>query len=214
LLGKPQETLPPDWIQDLRLPYVDQYNDEINKRESEIDEISVQIKQLKDTKSKILEYTKLLYCDGKELEDIFKNCLTKLGGKVDPAKYADEEYCLTYEGKEFPVEAKGVSKSIALTHLRQLIDYMLKYDEATNEKTKGILLGNPWKNKPLADRNLGGTPNFPDNVIQRAMDMNIALVSSVDFFKVFCEFLEEKVSGDDILKKITSGTGLVDFSIS
>ena len=88
---------------------------------------------------------------------------------------------------------------------------MLKYDEETGLKSKGILLGNPWKNLPLKQRNTSEKPNFPSNVVSRAKDMNIALISSVDFFKAFCSFLEDKTIGDSILSKIVNTSGPVDF---
>ena len=42
--------------------------------------------------------------------------------------------------------------------------------------------------------------------------MNIALVSSTDFFKAFCSFLENKVDGNSILNKIISNSGVIDLS--
>jgi hypothetical protein len=110
------------------------------------------------------------------------------------------------------VEAKGVTKSISLTHLRQLIDYMLKYEEQTGVAVKGILLGNPWKNLPIEQRDTTGKPSFPPNVISRAKDMKIALISSTNFFKAFCSFLKHKKIGTSILNKIVNANGVVDFS--
>jgi len=41
--------------------------------------------------------------------------------------------------------------------------------------------------------------------------MDISLISSVDFFNIFCEFLEENIKGHEILDKIVSSKGLVKF---
>ncbi len=212
LLGKPQCSLPPEWVEKVEMPFIDQFQSEVQDIYTKITSYQDQISSLEKRKTKIESYKRLLYSDGFELENIFRECLEELGGKVEPAKYSDEEYCLVYGDKDYPVEAKGVSKSISLTHLRQLIDYMLKYDEKTGEKGKGILLGNPWKKVPIEQRNTNAKPNFPQNVLSRAQDMNISLLSSVDFFEAFCRFLEDNSIGHKILGKIVSSIGLVDLS--
>ena len=212
IFGKVQRSLAPAWIDDIIMPFIDQFDTKIRSFSDTILELNKQ-KQIVETKKKEIEsYKKLLYEDGNELENIFRKCLNELGAIVDPAKYSEEEYCLVYNDNEYPVEAKGISKSISLTHLRQLIDYMLKYDEETGLKSKGILLGNAWKNLPLEKRNTSEKPNFPSNVVSRAKDMNIALISSVDFFKAFCSFLEDNTIGDSILSKIVNTNGPVDLS--
>ena len=211
LIGKTQVTLPPEWISKVKMPFIQEVDSNLEDLLKEIEAIEGKIKDIKAKKEEIESYKKLIYSDGTDLEAIFKKCLMELGGKVEPAKYSNEEYCLIYKNIEYPVEAKGVSKSISLAHLRQLIDYMLKYDEETGKKCKGILFGNPWKNTPIEKRNTNEKPNFPQNVIERAEDMNISLISSVDFFNIFCDFLENKIKGQKILDKIVSSRGLVKF---
>ena len=148
------------------MPFIDQFNDEISALSNKIVGIKKQIQTIEEKKRELESYKELLYTDGKELENIFRKCLNDLGAVVEPAKYSEEEYCLKYNSLELPVEAKGVTKSISLTHLRQLIDYMLKYEDETGKKSKGVLLGNPWKNLPIEQRNTSEKPNFPSNVIE------------------------------------------------
>lgn len=212
LLGKSPKSLAPAWVDDVSMPLVDQFDSEIKSFSDSVIDINKHIKSIENKKKEILSYKKLLYADGNELENIFRKCLNELGAIVDPAKYSEEEYCLVFDNNEYPVEAKGVSKSISLTHLRQLIDYMLKYDEETGSKSKGILLGNPWKNLPIEQRNTYEKPYFPPTVISRAEDINIALISSVDFYKAFCSVLDKKVDGNSILNKIVNTKGIVDLS--
>jgi hypothetical protein len=130
---------------------------------------------------------------------------------VTPAKYSQEEFVFEHKAALCLVECKGVGKSIALTHIRQLFDYMTKFEEEEGKKGKGVLLGNAWRDLMLHDRGLENTAVFPDNVIARGQQLGIALVSSVDFFNVFCRFLEREVTGEAILDRITSAVGVVDF---
>lgn len=211
LLGKPQVPLPLDWVKKVDMPLIKEIDRRVENLLEKIRNIDTKIKRITEKKEQIESYKKLLYSDGSDLEDIFKKCLIELGGKVEPAKYSNEEYCFIYKGLECPVEAKGVSKSISLSHLRQLIDYMLKYEEESGNKCKGLLLGNSWKNTPIEERNTKEKPNFPDNVIERAKDMNIALIDSIDFFHAYCKFIEDKKIGNLILDKIIESSGLVNL---
>ncbi len=193
--GKPQSSTEPDWAQKIKAKPFREIQTQLTREKGKIEKISGNVAVLEKKLSDLNEYKKLLYSDGKELENIFKKCLEAIGAKIEPAKYSNEEYCLVYKRNEYPIEAKGNSKSISLTDLRQLIDYTLVYEDKTGEKTKGILLGNVWKNIPLNQRNIHGKPIFPSNVIDRANSTNIALLSSIDFFEQFCKFLETKSLG-------------------
>ena len=210
-LEKPQYSTEPDWAQKIKAKPFREIQTQLTREKGKIDKISGNVAILEKKLSDLNEYKKLLYSDGEELENIFKKCLEAIGAKIEPAKYSNEEYCLVYKRNEYPIEAKGNSKSISLTDLRQLIDYTLVYEDKTGKKTKGILLGNAWKNIPLNQRNIHGKPIFPQNVIDRANSTNIALLSSVDFFEQFCKFLENKSLGRKILKHIVNSTGVINF---
>ena len=212
IIGKKQTSLPPNWTNKIEMPLINEINNDIEELLKNISDEQSQIHQLTVQKVEIEEYKKLVYTDGKELEDIFKKCLESLGGKIEPAKYSNEEYCFIHKGNECPIEAKGVTKSVSLTHLRQLIDYVLKYEEETGKNCLGILLGNAWKSIPLENRNTTDRPYFPSNVIQRSNDLNIALISSLDFLDIYKKFLRDNSIGKKILDRIVQSKGVVDFS--
>jgi hypothetical protein len=132
-----------------------------------------------------------------------------LGATVKPAKYAQEEYIIEVDNEEFLIEVKGVSKSISLTHLRQLNDYILKYQEETGKECKGILLGNAWRDMPPVMRDGEDTPMFPDNVVKRAEQWGISLVSSLTLFDAVLKVLGKEAEAKDILAYITTAKGVV-----
>lgn len=211
LIGKPQVPLPPSWTLKVKMPFTKELDKELENISKQITNLQSEFTKIEEEKRNIESYKKLIYSDGLDLEDIFKKCIKELGGEIIPKKYSEEEFGFVYKGRECLVEAKGISKSVSLTHLRQLLDYMLKYEEETSKKCKGVLFGNPWKNKSLQERNAEKRPNFPPNVIDRATKNDISLVSSVDFFKIFCKFLEGKIEGQKVLETIINTKGLVIF---
>jgi hypothetical protein len=211
LLGLPQESLPPEWAENVPMPGTLEIQAEIDSKRARIEALEAEIAQHQREKQEIEKFKKLLYGDGKELEDIFSLCLEKLGGKVKEAKYSEEEFILEYKGELYLVECKGVGKSIALGHVRQLLDYIVKFEEDEGKPGKGILFGNAWKGLPLQERETASTVSFPENVINRASAWGIALIDSMDFFHAYTAFLAGKVSGESILDRITGSTGVISF---
>ncbi len=106
------------------------------------------------------------------------------------------------------MEVKGVAKSISLSHLRQLNDYLLKYQEDTGKECKGILFGNAWRNTPPEMRGREDTLEFPDNVVRRAEQWGISLVSARAFFEAFVRTLEAPELSSDLLAALTRSRGI------
>jgi hypothetical protein len=209
--GLPQQTLPPEWADNLIVPGVPILIADISEKHQQISTLEKEISELEKKLSDLNNYKQLLYCDGVELEIIVQRCFEEIGGQVVPAKYSQEEFILIYKGNEYLVEIKGSLKSIALKHLRQLNDYLLKYQEDTGKICKGILFGNAWRSIPPNGRNAPNTLLFPNNLVKRAEEWNVALVSSIDFFKAFLNFIEHD-DGDSLLVALTSQKGIVTFN--
>ena len=210
IIGISQQTLPPQWADLITIPGVPNLTDQVIDERRKVLAIETGIQKLNEKINSLNEYKRLLYCDGLELEDIVHRCFDDIGGKVLPAKYSQEEFILIYAGNEYLVEVKGSQKSLSVKHLRQLNDYLLKYQEDTGKVCKGILFGNAWRLMPPHERNNHNTPVFPKNLIERAEQWNVALVSSINFYNAFLEFFEHN-NGDSLLIALTSQSGVVNF---
>ena len=210
ITGNPQQTLSPPWADEIILPGASLLIGQIDEKSQQIRCLETDIVKLNEKIDNLNEYKRVLYASGSELENIVERCFKDLGGQVIPAKYSQEEFVLIYKGSEYLVEVKGVSKSIALKHLRQLNDYLLKYQEDTGKICKGILFGNAWCTLPPQNRDKPETVVFPDDVTKRAEQWNIALVSSTKFFEAFIYFLENG-QGDSLLAAITEQKGIIQF---
>ncbi|TAK87236.1 MAG: hypothetical protein EPO20_05385 [Betaproteobacteria bacterium] len=212
LIDLPQVALQPAWADGISMEVASAITEQIDTKRKALKALQGELQTLASKKADIESHKKLLYESGRELEERFALCLRMLGGKVTPAKYSQEEFILEHAGALFLVECKGIGKSVALTHVRQLTDYMLKFEEDENKQGKGILFGNAWKELPPERRDGDETVVFPDNVEKRAIQLDIALVSSTAFFPVFERFLAGRVAADAILQRMTSSVGVVDFS--
>lgn len=210
LLGKPQQLLPPDWVDQIPMPFVEAINGEIVKKKAAIESLQREIAAKEQKRAEIEKWKKLVYATGHELEQIFEEAVIKLGAKTKPAG-AEEEFVFEHKGHAGVVECKGVGKSISLDHVRQADSHVLKFIEAENRDGKGVLFGNAWRNLPLNERGKTDTPIFPDNVMKHAAQREIALVGANDFLEVFRRFLSDEVSGEAILNALMTQSGVVDF---
>jgi hypothetical protein len=82
ILGMPQSSLAPDWVDKINMPFIDKFNTDISELSNTISETKKKIQTVAIQKQEIESYKKLLYADGSELEDIFKKCLHELGAVV------------------------------------------------------------------------------------------------------------------------------------
>lgn len=210
-----QKTPPPEWTQPIEVPGLGNIQKNIESNLQRIRQISEETDKLKEKKAELINYRGLLYETGSALEEIIRKVFTKLGYKPKPPIFR-EEYIVEYDDKVGIIECKGNKKSIKRDDFRQLLDYITQYDLEGKFESKGILIGNAWRLKPLKERNKSETPIFPkgkDGIIDIAAKQNIALVSTIDIFNVFCKFLEGKIRGKDIMEKIFSAKGVVNFDI-
>jgi hypothetical protein len=60
-------------------------------------------------------------------------------------------------------------------------------------------------------RGTEATPEFPDNVVKRATEWNISLVSSKLFFSAFLRTLNDPSLSSQVLTDVTTGNGVVEF---
>ena len=210
LIGKPQQSLPPDWVDQIPMPFADAINAEIAQKNAAIESLRQEIAARAQKLAEIEKWKKLVYTTGRELEQIFEEAVIKLGAKTKSAA-AEEEFILEHKGNAGVVECKGVGKSISLQHVRQTDSHVLKFITAEDRNGKGILFGNAWRNLPLSERGETDTPIFPDNVVKHAIQREIALVGADDFLQVFCRFLKGEVLGEAVLDAMITQSGIVDF---
>lgn len=205
-----QKTPPPEWTKSIEVPGLRNIQINIENSLELITQLSEENDEFKEKESELVSYRELLYETGTALEIIIRKVFTVLGYKPKPPFYK-EEYVIGYEKKVGIIECKGNEKSIKRKDFRQLLDYLKEYEIDYENNHKGILIGNAWRLKLLEERGKNETPIFPNDVIGIATKQEIALVSTIDLFNVFCKFLEGKIKAKDIVKKIFSAKGVVNF---
>ena len=118
--GTAPATPPPAWSDKVEIPGIAELDRKTGAAHAQIARLSDEVAAISRQREALLQYRKLVYAEGKELEDVIKEALLLLGGAVVPPKYGTEEYILVHQETEHLIEVKGVTGSAALKHVRQL----------------------------------------------------------------------------------------------
>ncbi|EKF9262577.1 hypothetical protein ACPDXS_003570 [Vibrio cholerae] len=156
----------------------------------------------------------LLYDTGKALEASILEGLQILGFKAENYKDDTKEFDVVFESAEGRLigEAEGKdNKAINITKLRQLalnIHEDLERDEVSSP-AKGVLFGNAYRLKPIADRE----QPFTDKCLLSSKTSNTALVHTPDLFRVvhYVSESNDTVFATKCRKLLVETVGLVEF---
>lgn len=206
--GEP-EVPAPDWAATIPVPGLGDIDTAISECRLEISKANERLDDLGKDREKLDRYRKLLYSSGDDLENVVADILQKLGATNLDERHGVEDLLVKVGEETCVVEVTGTGGALKLLKVRQLLDHAMIVEEQTEERPKAILVANPLKTVPPDMRDGSKTPEFPPNIVTRAEETKIALVSSRWLFEKFCEFLDGKIEGAAILDEILQSEGLV-----
>lgn len=206
LWGIQQKTPPPEGIDKILLPGEAEIKQGIKEELDKIGQLRTKISGLEARNKEITQFKQLLYETGDPLENICKLTLRQLGCKTDDSV---EDFILITGDKEAIVEVKGREKGILREDGAMLAqnrsNYAIQNGKGIRE-IKAILLGNPWRLVlPLEER--AKKEPFSIHLVEDAHIEDMALVTTVELFRAYCEFLKGNISSDEIIEQLFSGVG-------
>lgn len=178
----------PDWVNDVayELPKEKTVREKLLTIELELQKINNEKESLKNELSQEISLKRLLYENGKPLENAIIDSLIVLGFKASGLREGESEFDVIFESPEGRLlgEAEGKdNKQINIIKLRQLEMNILEDFERNdvNEMAKGVLFGNASRLLPLKDRD---ADFFTKKCITAAKRNNTALVRTTDLFLI------------------------------
>ena len=199
----------PEWITSVSMPGAKRIDADIRAKEKAIEGIQTELTPLLTERRRREQFKAILYETGIEpLQDVVKAVFEELGLTTKPSKVSDE-FVVEHEGREFLVEVKGNDRSAKLTDLRQLIDYQLEHEQKHGSPIKSALIVNAWRSVLAEKRGQKDTVVFPDNVIRRARDNNIALLDTADLYNALNNFWLGQTDGRTVFEALFNGSGPV-----
>ncbi len=161
----------PDWL------------DSINIRDEE--KLKEQFQSIGDKLEKITEEKSILAADSHSLTSKITNILESFGFQAEDKETQGEHDIEIVDGDFNAIlECTGSKAILKKDKFIQLTDRMNR-----REKTKGIFIINPWKNKHPKDRDLEKA--FTEYVVLRAKQLDICLVTVPHLYRVFLDIESE-----------------------
>ena len=203
------DTPAPDWAAETEVPGLAEIDARIDNCKSAIASAQRTLDELNSKRNALDKYKKLLYAKGDDFELIVADVLDQFGADLSDDRYGVEDLNLKIGNQRCVVEIHGTERPLKLHKVHQLLHHAVDVEEKLGERPKGILVANPMRKVPPKMRTNVKAPEFPSNVIDRAVEMKFAVVSGSWLFGKYCNFLSGTTDGDSILQEIVGTVGLI-----
>ncbi len=185
--GLKLEQAPPLWIENYKLPNQIPIEAKISHHINEIQRLQSELTIAQQELEVETRFRKLLYEQGVDgLEPIVRDALRELGATVyDPLVGENREDGLLEDpkGRKAILEIKGRTKSLALTDVRQLHQWVQDaLFKDNSEDRKGILIANMYCGVSLEQRK----ESFPANCIDMANKTKHCLLTTRQIYYAIC----------------------------
>jgi len=186
-------TPPPTWVKKVKLPkQVGSIDKKIIKLEEKIKKTEEKKSSEITDKNNLLDHTKLLYENGKPLEQSVENCLKLIGYKVENYRKGSVEIdhiLVGPSGLRMIGESEGKDKSaVSISKFRQLESNIGEDFEREDIKipAKGVIFGNGYRFTEPDKRRA----QFTDKCLINAKRLKTALVQTTDLYRVAVYILD------------------------
>jgi len=137
---------------------------------------------------------KILYTDGSELEESIKFTFQRMNLRCRETKISEEDCFIENTMGSFLFEIKGCDSYVRKKGLRQLWEWKDKIEELGFVIDRSVFIVNHFKTIPIEDRPFP----FEQNIVRDAEGLNLLLMTTVDLFKIYNLFLNNKINTNEI----------------
>lgn len=206
-----QKEKSPEWMQDIA------FFDDVEQKETisasllKIKREEALIKQAEERLSENAMYKSILFTNGDELVKVVFLILEKILD-YDLSEFVDEkkaDFIIKKEHFTIVGEIKGISDNVKKININQLENHYYSYIESLQgngeeEKVYQVLIINPFRNKPLSERE-----PIHEDPINVAIRNNALIVETKTLLQLFERFLQGNIGVEDCEKVFTTKTGLL-----
>ncbi len=201
----------PDWTDDIKFPNEKTLKKDIIDLQKQIKEINKSIAEKNSIIKEFEENKILLFGKHKILEIQVSKILEKIGFNVTPGITNEEDIILEYKDLKFIVEVKGIKKSCALKHIRQLDNWVLNFEKNFPEefKPKGLLIINTFNETPYNERT--NEKDFPKNVLELSKIHEFCLLKTDTLLNIYYDIMNNPSKKDKIISSLHENVNVYEF---
>ena len=203
----------PDWLYK-----IDKFDDSFQKDVISENNAKIQdlIEQNKVSSNKLdenMKYKSILVTNGTELVKAVFEILEKMLS-YDLSSFKDEnkeDFLIHIDNLTFIGEIKGVTSNVKSEHISQLDvhyqGYIENLPEDSVEIVRSLLIINPFRNKPLEERE-----PIHSSQIKLAVRNESLIITTEHLLNMFEKFSSGQISTEQVKNIFTNQTGLIDLS--
>lgn len=217
LFEKKRHEAEPKWMEGISFGDDDIQQKRISENMEKIKDAEFEIKKAEEKLEENKKYKSILYTNGEELVEVVFLILEKLLD-CDLSNFIDdkkEDFLIKKPQCTFIGEIKGVTSNVKYEHISQTEVHYRKYldeleDKKIEENVKQLLIMNPFRNKPLEDREPVCSAQ-----IELANRNNCLIIETKVLLDVFEKFCNSDITSDKCISVFNKRSGLlslIDFA--
>ncbi|HET6510391.1 MAG TPA: hypothetical protein VFG42_26590 [Baekduia sp.] len=174
-LGASDGNALPNWAADYVLPGEPEAVALTIEAQEKVAEAQQELEESHASLARLQQQKILIAGTGKDLERAVHEALVELGCQVEEGEPGRTDRVLKWRDRIAVIEVKGLTKSAKEADAAQLEKWVSSYIESHDERPKGILVTNGWRETPLAKRT---QPTFPNQMLKYATAREHCLVEA------------------------------------
>jgi hypothetical protein len=190
----------PPWIDELivNIPGAEKKRDSMIQTQNALQKV-------REEYEKLIEAVKILYLSGTDLSFEVCKVFDRMGFTTRlKESHGRQDIEINHHSFSGVVEVKGLNKHATVDDVRQLLDWWIE-ESKRNPNVKGIFVVNHYKSKSFELRE----KPYTLHAIQVGVNNKFCLMTTVDLFGMYCDFLSAKKSMDSIVETLDKTTGLL-----
>ena len=132
--------------------------------------------------------------------------LTDLGLTVEPGPKGRVDSIATYGDRKFAIEAQGVKRGVKEDHARSLTIWVQEVALQDHKEPKGLLVGNPYRDMPLAER-VGKNP-WPGETIKICERQSFCAMTGLQLLGLYLDAMADDAKRKRLIEQMFRTEGL------
>lgn len=199
----------PDWAGGYSLPGEGELKSKISVANRQIDALQKQVGQDAETLDSLCLHKLLATGHDSALEGAVDRVLTDMGLKVEPGPKGRVDRTATYGDRKFAIEVQGVKRGAKEDHVRALIIWVQEVAiQNNNEEPKGLLVVNPYRDRPLAERDENDL--WPGETIKICERQNYCAMTGLQLLGLYLDAMADNAIRVSLIDRMFNTKGLFD----
>jgi len=208
--GLPARTITPDWVELYHVPGEEQIEAKIDETVKRIKSAEREQKKLFQIYRELQRSKSLLFEHGDNLKRAVVEVLQRMGFTVKPYLAAEGLLVLQTRFGKMILEATGRSGPAQLEDLQLLLRHAAFAQEEDGRIWKGILIFNHYR---LEDPSCERPAAFPAEVVARAREMRLGLITAEGLYACFCKVAKGSMLREEFEERLQQTVGIIHLPV-